>query len=72
MDETGFSIGTMDSTRVIVDTTLRTKFQAHSGRQEWVSVVECICADKTAIEPLVIFKGQNVLQNWVPDSVIQK
>ena len=61
MDETGFSIGTMQSTRIIVDSTLRTHFQAHPGRQEWVSAVECICMDGTAIEPLIIFKGQNVL-----------
>ena len=34
MDKTGFSIGTMQSTRIIVDSTLRTHFQAHLGRQE--------------------------------------
>jgi uncharacterized protein YlxP (DUF503 family) len=72
MDETGFSIGTMQSTRIIVDSTLRTRFQAHPGRQEWVSAVECICIDGTAIEPLIIFKGQNVLQSWIPKDVISK
>ena len=72
MDETGFSIGTMQSTRIIVDSTLRTRFQAHPGRQEWVSAVECICMDGTAIEPLIIFKGQNVLQSWIPKDVISK
>jgi hypothetical protein len=61
MDETGFSIGTMQSTRIIVDSTLRMRFQAHLGRQEWVSTVKCICRDGTAIDPLIIFKGQNVL-----------
>ena len=61
MDETGFSIGTMQSTRIIVDSTLRMHFQAHPGRQEWVSAVECIYIDGIAIEPLIIFKGQNVL-----------
>jgi len=34
IDETGFSIGTMQSTRIIVDSTLRTRFQEHLGRQE--------------------------------------
>jgi transposase len=34
MDESGFTIGTMDSTRIIIDSTLRTKYQAHPGRQE--------------------------------------
>ncbi|PQM43923.1 hypothetical protein VE01_10819 [Pseudogymnoascus verrucosus] len=72
MDETGFSIGTMQSTRIIVDSTLRTRFQAHPGRQEWVSAVECICMDGTAIEPLIILKGQNILQSWIPKEVIQK
>ena len=32
MDESGFSIGTMESTRIIIDSTLRTKHQAHPGR----------------------------------------
>jgi hypothetical protein len=34
MDESGFSIGTMESTRIILDSTLRTKHQAHPGRQD--------------------------------------
>lgn len=63
MDESGFSIRTMESTQIIVDSTLRTKHQAHPGRQEWVSMVECICGDGTAIVPFGIFKGQNVLEN---------
>ena len=63
MDETRFSIRTMQSTRIIVDSTLRTRFQAYLGQQEWVSAVECICIDRTAIDPLIIFKGQNILQS---------
>ncbi|KAK6599313.1 transposase [Botrytis cinerea] len=38
MDESGHSIGTMESTRIIIDSTLRTKHQAHPGRQEWISM----------------------------------
>ncbi|KAH7317195.1 hypothetical protein BKA65DRAFT_529750 [Rhexocercosporidium sp. MPI-PUGE-AT-0058] len=56
----------MESTRIIIDTTLRTKHQAHPGRQEWVSMVECICGDGIAITPFGIFKGKNVLKNWIP------
>ena len=69
MDETGFAIGSMDSTRVIVDSTVRTHWKAMPGRQEWVTVVECICADGTAISPFVIFKGKRVLDNWIPQSL---
>ena len=32
IDETGFSIRTMESTRIIVDSTLRTRHQAHQGQ----------------------------------------
>lgn len=67
MDETGFCIGTMESTRIIVDSSCCTRYQAHSGRQEWVSILECVCADGSSITPLVIFKGDgNVLQSWLP------
>jgi hypothetical protein len=72
MDESGFSIGTMESTRIILDSTLRTKHQAHPGRQEWVSMVECICADGTILPPLGIFKGKTVVQNWIPATVINQ
>ena len=69
MDETGFAIGTMQSTRVIVDATIRTQWQANPGRQEWLTVVECICADGTVIKPFVIFKGENVDSRWIPGSL---
>ncbi|APA15885.1 hypothetical protein sscle_15g106550 [Sclerotinia sclerotiorum 1980 UF-70] len=70
MDESGHSIGTMESTRIIIDSTLRTKHQAHPGHQEWISIVECICADGSILPPLGIFKGKNVLQNWIPKEVL--
>ncbi|ODQ70295.1 hypothetical protein LIPSTDRAFT_333558 [Lipomyces starkeyi NRRL Y-11557] len=72
MDESGFSIGTMESTRIILDSTFRTKHQAHPGHQEWVSMIECICAHSTILPPLGIFKGKNVLQNWIPNEVLDK
>ena len=66
MDETSFSIGTLQSTRVIVDSSLKTRYQAHLGRQEWVTAVECICVDGSKIAPFIIFKGQNIIQSWIP------
>ena len=38
----GFSIGTGQRSYVVVDATLRKKYQAEPGRQEWVTAVECI------------------------------
>jgi len=60
MDERGFSIRSIQASRVIINIAIRSAFQANSGRQEWVSVVECICIDGTTIPPLVIFKGENL------------
>jgi hypothetical protein len=58
IDETGFSIRTMESTRIIVDSTFYTRHQAHPGQQEWVSAVECICIDGTTIDPFIILRGK--------------
>jgi len=49
MDESGFSISKIRATRVIVNTKVRQRLQAQPGRQEWVSAIECICVDRTAI-----------------------
>ena len=61
IDKSGFLIRTMESTRIIIDLTLCIKHQAHLGRQEWVSMIECVCIDRTILPPLGIFKGKNVL-----------
>src|SRR5204863_7890860 len=62
----GFGIGTGQTSYVVVDSRLRRKYQAEPGRQEWVTAVECICSDGSAIPPLVIFKGENFLTSWIP------
>ncbi|ODQ69423.1 hypothetical protein LIPSTDRAFT_334725, partial [Lipomyces starkeyi NRRL Y-11557] len=35
-------------------------------------MIECICADGTILPPLGIFKGKNVLQNWISNEVLDK
>jgi hypothetical protein len=35
-------------------------------------MIECICVDRTDILPLGIFKGKNVLQNWILHRVLDK
>jgi len=34
IDESGFSIGTIESTQIIIDTTLCTKYQVYPGHQK--------------------------------------
>jgi len=70
MDESGFSIGEIKGAQVVVNKTLMAKYLAHPGRQEWVTVVECISADGSSIPPLVIFKGKNVSSSWIPQKAL--
>src|SRR5436305_1663021 len=69
MDETGFSIGTMQASCVIINKNLRTQLQAAPGRQEWISIVECVSMNGTAIPPLIIFKGERLSNSWIPKNV---
>ena len=66
MDESGFAIGDVEPSRRIINTKIREHFQAKPGRQEWVTVVECICADGSVISPLIIFKAENLSREWIP------
>jgi hypothetical protein len=69
MDESGFAIGEKEAGRVIINVNIRQKFQAKPGRQEWVTVVECICADGSHVPPLVIFKAENLSTQWIPANI---
>lgn len=69
MDETGFAIGDVEASQRIINATIRQKFQAKPGRQEWVTAVECICADGSSLSPLIIFKGENLSRQWIPASI---
>jgi len=66
MDESGFAIGSTQGACVVIDARIRSQFQAQPGRQEWVTVVECIGGDGSAIDPLVIFRGANFNTEWLP------
>jgi len=41
-------------------------YKAQPGRQEWVTVIECISADGNKIPPYVIFKGKHLISSWLP------
>jgi hypothetical protein len=66
MDETGYSVGYIKATRVIIDKTRNLRYSAIPGRQEWVSVIECICMDGTCLPPMIIFKGKTLTGRWLP------
>ena len=68
MDESGFAIGTIEASKVIINKYIRERYQAQPGRQEWVTSVECICADGTYIPPLLIFRAENISTSWIPNN----
>jgi hypothetical protein len=72
MDETGFSIGNIQGAYVVVNKELQKQYQVHPGRQEWVTVLECVCADGQKILPLIILKGKNLSSSWIPKTALVK
>ena len=72
MDESGYAIGEIEATKCIINTNIRQQFQSKPGRQEWVTSVECICADRTALPPLIIFKRTKLSIRWVNGNILTK
>ena len=73
MDEHGLCIGKINPKKVVGAAKdqwglprKRTKMR-NSQSREWVSIVECISAGQTSIQPLIIFKGVHVNINWAPN-----
>jgi hypothetical protein len=67
LDETGFSIGSIKATRVVViNKTQWSQYSAQPGCQEWLSVIECISMAGNTLPPLVIFKGKTLSKAWLP------
>jgi hypothetical protein len=66
IDETGFAVGGTHTTSIIVDSTQKSNWKVTAGKQEGVTVLECISAAGEALPPLVIFKAQNTNSAWIP------
>src|SRR5579859_5237102 len=67
MDETGFNIGDSEARHVVVDRNIQSRYQAQPVRQEWVTAIECICADGSGpITPLIIFTSETFVRQWIP------
>jgi hypothetical protein len=65
MDESGFGVGTSQSSRALVNIREKSSWKVISGRQEWITAIECISAASVAIPPLVIFKAQHTNTAWI-------
>ena len=55
MDEKGVQLGQGRNVLAIVDRELKMAYQIEQGSREMVTVIECISADGSALNPMVIF-----------------
>ena len=72
MDETGYGMGMEQPTQIIHDTAEEDRkaksMKLSEGQTEWVSTLECIRADGTALSPMVIYKAEGHLNpGWIPN-----
>jgi hypothetical protein len=66
MDESGFAVGTTQSSRVLVNTRSKGNWKVKNGRSEWITAIECVNAAGEAIPPFLIFKAKHLYSGWVP------
>jgi hypothetical protein len=62
VNESDFLTDEIEASKCIINANIKQKFQAKWGCQEWVTSIECICADGIVITPLIIFKAKNLSQ----------
>jgi hypothetical protein len=68
VDETGFALGTTLPSKVLIRRGDTIAFKKISGRQEWITAIECIGASGVALPPLLIFKAKYTNTAWIPAS----
>jgi hypothetical protein len=73
MDKKGFLIGMLSKQkrvfgrRLYEEGGLRQFIQ--DGNREWITVMACICADSSALDPALIYQsvGENIQDTWLED-----
>jgi hypothetical protein len=70
MDEKGFAIGVTSKTKRVFSKTLfqekKKTVGLQDGNREWITILACICADGSELDPAVIFAGKGDLYSgWV-------
>lgn len=65
MDESGFAIGESQSSRGLVNVREKSSWKVISGRQEWITVIECVSGAGRAIPPLIVFKAKHTNTAWI-------
>ena len=68
MDEKGIQLGMGKRVCALVDRDQKTVHQVKDGNCELVTIIECVCADGTAIHPSAVFKGAHCNLEWGQDN----
>jgi len=67
MDETGRQLHPQRC-KSLMRASQKTGFlRKHGDKAETISIIECICANGTALVPTVIFKGVNIMTSWLTE-----
>ncbi len=69
MDESGFPPSDQGRQRVIGGPGIKTQHKQGSANRENVTAVVTICADGTALKPMIIFKAKHFMKAWGDDNV---
>lgn len=69
MDESGFPPSDQGVQRVVGRRGSKVQHKQGSANRENVTALVTICADGTALQPTIIFKGRNFLKKWGEDNV---
>ncbi|KAJ7595276.1 DDE superfamily endonuclease-domain-containing protein [Mycena floridula] len=68
MDEKGIQLGVDDKTRVMVDRDQKAVQKIKQGNHDLVTIIECICADGTALRPSIVYQGTRRDLKWGADN----
>ena len=63
-DEKGFQLGVHNRAKVIVRHRRRLTIEKMGSSYEWITVMECTCADNSMLPPMVIYKGKGLYRGW--------
>jgi hypothetical protein len=65
IDEPGFQEGESSIRKDAGSRAIKSSQRGSSANTAWISIIECICANRTRLHPTVLFKGERPQPNWV-------
>jgi hypothetical protein len=70
-DETGFQMGVISTAKVITGVERSNRpVSIQPGNREWVTAIDCICADGYSLPPVIIFEGKVHQSTWYTNNTL--